>query len=70
MDLQVEHIVRECVECSVSDKTKKVRSPPMVCREVLVAPWEKVALNILGPVSVGSWPIYLLVLTDMFSNGV
>ena len=43
-------MVRQCVDCRLSDKELKFRVQPLTEREFPERPWEEVALDITGPV--------------------
>lgn len=70
MDLEIEREVREHLQCRVSDKVLSPRTLPMVCRRLPNAPWQDVAMDIVGPLSGEKSTPYLLVLIDLYSRWV
>lgn len=66
MDLQVERIIRDCVQCTLSKRVSKSKVQPMIIRDRPDGPWKGVRPDIVGPVrSLGSkW----YVLVDLFSR--
>lgn len=71
MDQLMEEKVRDCVACSRSDKSKCLRRSPLIPVEVPMVPWNKLGLNIAGPIqAMGPQEWYILVLVGYFSNWI
>ena len=71
MDDFVEREVRECLVCSSSDKSKVCRRVPLSPVEVPTKPWEKIALDIMGPIhALPSVKRFILVLIEYNSHWV
>ncbi|KAJ1216080.1 hypothetical protein NDU88_003686, partial [Pleurodeles waltl] len=69
MDREVERMVSECVACGNSDKTRVLRQPPLGCVQFPTQPWEKLALDFIGPVDkLGRRNRFLVVLVDYHSK--
>ncbi|KAJ1094088.1 hypothetical protein NDU88_007172, partial [Pleurodeles waltl] len=51
VDKQVEETVKNCVPCGNSDKTKVLRQTPLAPVRFPERPWEKLAVDFIGPVS-------------------
>ena len=52
MDSQIEQLVKECSVCSKSDKIRQTRRVPLSPVSVPKKPWDKLALDIIGPIYV------------------
>ncbi|KAJ1124181.1 hypothetical protein NDU88_002642 [Pleurodeles waltl] len=71
MDRLVEDIVRDCTHCSLSDKTRSTRKAPLSPVEVPTKPWDKLGLDIVGPLTCpGSRARFILVLVDYHTHWV
>ncbi|KAJ1105890.1 hypothetical protein NDU88_003294 [Pleurodeles waltl] len=68
MDVKIERMVRECIECSSCDEILKCRTKPMVLREQASGPWSDITIDIVGPEGINSFDRYVLVYLDMFSH--
>ena len=65
MDSQVEQLVKDCTVCSKSDKTRHVRRVPLSPVMVPNKPWDKLALDIVGPLDIRNFKKkYLVTLVD------
>lgn len=52
MDSLTEELVKECHACSLTDKSKKTRKTPLELVQVPTNPWDKLGLDIIGPIHV------------------
>ncbi|XP_069061167.1 gamma-glutamylaminecyclotransferase isoform X1 [Pleurodeles waltl] len=69
MDREVEEIVSNCMACANSDKTKVVRQPPLRTVPFPSKPWEKLAIDFIGPIiRLGERSKYIIVLVDYHSE--
>ncbi|XP_069063748.1 retrotransposon-like protein 1 [Pleurodeles waltl] len=68
MDIALERRVRDCYECCLADKSLKVKTQPLILKEIPNEVWEEVAIDIMGPVSSKSSSKYIIVLMDMLSR--
>lgn len=69
MDPAIEFTVRSCAACQDSDKSAKVRTPPLLPVDIPDEPWTKLAIDITGPIRDA--PLnsqYLVVLSDYLSK--
>ena len=64
---QAKEYIAECRECNESDRPKKTVQTPSVPVELPEGPWEKIGIDLKGPISLGKWR-YLLVVTDYYSK--
>ena len=53
LDKQVEHLVRDCHVCASSDKPYRTYQAPMTPTPPPEGPWQKVAMDIMGPFKKG-----------------
>ena len=65
LDKQVEHLVRDCHMCASSDKPYRTYQAPMT--PTLEGPWQKVAMDIIGPFKTMNGK-YAIVLVNYFSK--
>ena len=71
MDTQVEMMMVRCGECMGADKHLKTRNVPMTPVPFPEKPWEKIGMDILGPVNVLNVNMrYLIVLIDYHSKSI
>lgn len=71
MDHLIEDLVKGCHACGISDKTKYTRRAPLEPVHVPIKPWEKLGLDIIGPLQVtGLQERFIIVLVDYFSKWV
>ncbi|KAJ1183779.1 hypothetical protein NDU88_000593 [Pleurodeles waltl] len=69
MDSEVEKVVRDCWACAMSDKSHSTRKVPLSPVNIPVKPWDKLGLDILGPIShLGNKGQYMFVLVDYHSH--
>ncbi|XP_038063014.1 uncharacterized protein K02A2.6-like [Patiria miniata] len=69
MDKQIEHQVRHCAACQVSDKTAYIRTPPLQPVPLPAHPWQKIAIDICGPFEHGPQNCrFAIVLMDYYSK--
>ena len=64
---EVEIFIKKCKECSLSDRNKLIPNTPLVPVTLPKKPWDKVALDIKGPLR-GCAHKYLIVLIDYYSK--
>ena len=64
---EAETFIRSCETCTLSDRTKKVSSTPLVPVVLPRGPWDKVAVDLKGPLSIPSCK-YLFVMVDYYSK--
>ncbi|XP_064464128.1 uncharacterized protein K02A2.6-like [Ornithodoros turicata] len=69
MDAQVEHVVRSCGICQAADKTAKPRTQPLTPVPFPSMPWEKLAIDITGPLEKASPDCrFAVTLVDYYSK--
>lgn len=68
MDVQIERKLRDCSLCNNSEKNLASLKPPLCPPKCPNMPWEKLSLDILGPVQNGSVVKYVIVLMDHFAK--
>ncbi|KAJ8000091.1 hypothetical protein DPEC_G00201250 [Dallia pectoralis] len=69
MDKDVQSKVASCVSCQYNDKTVKTAPAPLTPVELPDGPWEKVAIDIVGPFECATWDChYAITLTDYYSK--
>ena len=64
---QVYEFIKDCKICKSSPRTKKTWEEPLNPVTLPKGPWQKVAIDIKGPIKGGTYP-YLLVLMDYYSK--
>ena len=69
MDTLVEQKITACQLCLSLDKTAKTSAVPLQPVPLPSAPWEKLAMDIVGPFETAVWDCrYALTLTDYYSK--
>lgn len=53
MDALVQAVIATCVSCQLNDKTTKTNPAPMTPVSLPHGPWQKLALDIVGPFETG-----------------
>ncbi len=53
MDAQVQSVIATCVPCQLNDKTTRTAPAPMTSVPLPDGPWQKLALDIVGPFETG-----------------
>jgi hypothetical protein len=67
MTSDVDAVVRECVECQMSDKSCKPLRPPLRPIPLADGPWSEISIDIVGPFHDVPLP-YAIVITDRYSH--
>ena len=67
LDKQVDHLVRDCHVCALSDKPNRTYQAPLNPTLPPEGPWQKVAMDIMGPFKTMKGK-YTIVLVDYFSK--
>lgn len=71
MDSYIVDFVKNCSLCDDSDKVLKPQHSDSVQIQVPDIPWDKIAIDILGPcIGISAQKIYILVAIDYFSKWV
>ena len=68
LDKDVEKLIRDCVECNNADKSHTILRPqlhPLPCPDM---PWDRIGIDITGPVQDQDSTKYIIVLIDYFSK--
>lgn len=70
LDKHVEHFVRDCLQCSISDKSQVTVPSPVEAVSVPSKPWSKLAIDVIGPLTLSSSniPEYGIVLVDYYTH--
>ena len=69
MDALVQSVIAACVSCQMNDKTAKTNPAPMTPVPLPQGPWQKLALDIVGPFETG--PVdykFAITMTDYYSK--
>lgn len=69
VDRSIEHYVRDCCACVLSDKSQVTHPSPIDPVVVKNLPWNKLALDVAGPFTISNGPpMYALVLVEYMSK--
>nr|XP_055067930.1 uncharacterized protein K02A2.6-like [Misgurnus anguillicaudatus] len=69
MGKNVETLIASCVTCQLNDKTAKPAPAPIIPVELPNGPWQKVAIDIVGPFESATWDCrYAITLVDYYSK--
>ncbi|KAJ1129213.1 hypothetical protein NDU88_007584 [Pleurodeles waltl] len=69
LDRDVEHFVRDCLACAISDKSQVTLPSPVEAIELPKKAWSKIAVDLIGPVNLLNGQVeYGTVLFDVYSR--
>lgn len=71
MDALVQSVIATCVSCQLNDKTTKTNPAPMTPVSLPHGPWQKLALDIVGPFETGPADCkFAITMVDYYSKCV
>ena len=68
IDRDMERVVRDCLKCHRSDKTQSVLHPPLHTIPCANMPWERIAMDIAGPILDKGIQKYIIMVVDYFTK--